>query len=80
VYVVYRGHGRSVVGGIAMDWGPGDVFVVPSWASLDHEAMDGPADLFAISDRPVLNALRIYREETLAEHQEARDTFQPALA
>ncbi|HYZ01486.1 MAG TPA: cupin domain-containing protein [Candidatus Binatia bacterium] len=78
VYVVYRGQGRSVVGGIAMDWGPGDVFVVPSWASLDHEAFDGPADLFAISDRPVLAALRVYHEETLPEHQDVRDTFRPA--
>jgi gentisate 1,2-dioxygenase len=56
------------------------VFVVPSWASLDHEALEGPADLFAISDRPVLAALRVYHEETLPEHQEVGDTFQPAAS
>ncbi len=35
------------------------------------------ADLFAISDRPVLQALHLYREEVLAEHQETSGTFVP---
>jgi gentisate 1,2-dioxygenase len=64
VYVVFRGSGRSVIDGQAFDWVPGDVFVAPSWAPVDHEATE-VSDLFVISDRPVLEALHLYREESL---------------
>jgi gentisate 1,2-dioxygenase len=73
IYVVFRGAGRSVIGGQLFEWSPGDVFVTPSWAAVDHEA-DELADLFAISDRPVLKALHLYREETLTP-QEATGRF-----
>jgi gentisate 1,2-dioxygenase len=76
VYVVFQGSGRSVINGVRFDWGPGDIFVTPSWTSVDHEAND-QADLFAISDRPVLQALHLYREEELAERQEISGTFVP---
>ncbi len=76
IYVVFRGSGRSVVNGLAFEWGAGDVFVTPSWAAVDHEAHE-PADVFAISDRPVLQAFQLYNEETLPEPQATRETFQP---
>ena len=38
------------------------MFVAPSWAAVDHEA-DGDADLFLLSDRPVLEALGLARAE-----------------
>lgn len=76
VYVVFQGNGRSVINGVLFEWGPGDIFVAPSWASVDHEA-NVRADLFAISDRPVLQALHLYKEEELAEHQVIADTFVP---
>jgi gentisate 1,2-dioxygenase len=76
VYVVYQGNGRSVINGVLFEWGPGDTFVTPSWASVDHEAFER-ADLFAISDRPVLQGLHLYREEELAGRQEITDTFVP---
>ena len=76
VYVVFQGSGRSVINGVRFEWGPGDIFVAPSWASVDHEA-SARADLFAISDRPVLQALHLYREEELAEGQEISGTFVP---
>ncbi len=76
VYVVYQGNGRSVINGVRFEWGPGDIFVTPSWAGVDHEAFER-ADLFAISDRPVLQALHLYREEELAEGQEIMGTFVP---
>src|SRR2546421_11415332 len=69
VYVVFQGSGYSVINGVRFEWGPGDIFVTPSWASVDHEAGE-QADLFAISDRPVLQALYLYREEELTEGQE----------
>ncbi|MGH8526813.1 MAG: cupin domain-containing protein, partial [Gammaproteobacteria bacterium] len=65
IYVVFRGNGRTVINGQIFEWAPGDIFVTPSWAAVDHEA-DEVADLFAISDRPVMQALHLYREETLA--------------
>src|SRR5207302_11422735 len=76
VYVVFQGSGRSVINGVRFEWGPGDIFVTPSWASVDHEAFER-ADLFTISDRPVLQALYLYREEELAEGQEISGTFVP---
>ena len=76
VYVVFQGNGSSVINGVRFDWGPGDIFVTPSWASVDHQA-DERTDLFAVSDRPVLQALYLYREEELAEHQEISGTFVP---
>jgi gentisate 1,2-dioxygenase len=76
VYVVYQGRGRSVINGVLFEWGPGDAFVTPSWACVDHEAFDR-ADLFAISDRPILQPLHLYREEELAENQGIVNTFVP---
>ncbi|HEU5439963.1 MAG TPA: cupin domain-containing protein [Ktedonobacterales bacterium] len=76
VYVVYQGHGRSAINGARFEWGPGDSFVTPSWASVDHEAFER-ADLFAISDRPVLEGLYLYREEELAEPQDVVGMFEP---
>ena len=74
VFVVYRGHGASVINGQRFDWGPGDSFVTPSWAVVDHEAKTA-ADVFAITDRPVLEALGLYREESLDEPQEIVSRF-----
>ena len=76
IYVVFQGNGYSVINGVRFEWGPGDIFVTPSWASVDHEAFER-ADLFAISDRPVLQVLHLYREEELAQHQEITGTFVP---
>jgi gentisate 1,2-dioxygenase len=76
IYVVLHGRGRSVVDGIQLDWGPGDIFVSPSWAAVDHEA-DEQADVFMISDRPVLQSFRLYREETLPEAQVVDEVFSP---
>ena len=65
-----------MINGVRFDWEPGDSFVTPSWASVDHQATE-QADLFAVSDRPVLQSLHLYREEALPEHQEIGGTFVP---
>jgi gentisate 1,2-dioxygenase len=67
--------GFYVINGIRFEWGAGDIFVTPSWASVDHESSER-ADLFAISDRPVLQAFHLFREEELAERQEISGTFE----
>jgi gentisate 1,2-dioxygenase len=61
VYSVVEGRGRSRVGDKVFEWGPKDVFVVPSWHPVAHEA-DEEAVLFSFSDRPVQKALGLFRE------------------
>jgi gentisate 1,2-dioxygenase len=58
------------------EWGAGDMFVIPSWVAADHQASE-PADLFAISDRPVMEAFGLYREVTLDTVQEVTSEFGP---
>lgn len=65
VYSVVEGRGRSIIGDQTFDWEPKDVFVVPSWVPVSHEASD-EAVLFSFSDRPVQKALGLWREELLA--------------
>ncbi len=78
IFVVYRGAGRSVIDGQAFEWTPGDMFVVPSWKSVDHEA-EATSELFEVSDEAALRALRLFRRETLDEHQDVKTVFQPAV-
>jgi gentisate 1,2-dioxygenase len=74
VYVVFRGTGSSVIDGTRFEWGPGDMFVVPSWSAVEH---DGEADLFVLTDEPVLRALGVDRTQVLTEPQTVTGTFTP---
>jgi gentisate 1,2-dioxygenase len=65
VYCVVEGSGRSDVGDKTFEWEAHDVFVVPSWCRVSHQAVED-AVLFSFSDRPVQKALGLWREETLA--------------
>jgi hypothetical protein len=47
------------------EWGPRDIFIVPSWCKVSHETREDSV-LFSFSDRPVQKALGLWREETLA--------------
>ncbi|MFK0113259.1 cupin domain-containing protein [Streptomyces sp. NPDC091217] len=76
IYSVLRGRGRSIIGGTEFHWGPGDVFVVPSWVAVEHEAAE-EADIFIGSSRATLEALHLYREEQLTAQQEVVGQFQP---
>jgi gentisate 1,2-dioxygenase len=69
IWVVYRGSGATVIDGRRFRWGAGDMFVTPSWAAVDHEA-DGDADLFYLSDAPVLAALGLARTEKARQQQD----------
>jgi len=66
VYSVVEGRGRSAVGEQIFEWGPRDIFVVPSWCTVSHQAGEDSV-LFSFSDRPVQKALGLWREETLAK-------------
>lgn len=76
IFVVHRGTGHSVIDGRRFTWRPGDMFVIPSWSAAEHHA-ERTAEIFTIADTPVLRALGIYREETLAEPQPVTSTFEP---
>ena len=61
VYVGVEGTGRTTIRGEVFEWGPRDVFVVPSWAEITHHA-DEDAVLFSYSDRPIQEKLGLHRE------------------
>lgn len=70
VYHVAEGGGHSVIAGQRFDWQEGDTFVVPAWAWHEHASAGGEAVLFSFSDRPVLQAFGLDREQALeAGHQ-----------
>jgi gentisate 1,2-dioxygenase len=62
VFAAIEGRGRSRVGEQVLEWGPRDIFVVPSWHWVTHEA-DDEAVLFSFSDRPVQQKLDLFRED-----------------
>lgn len=61
VFVVVEGEGESWIGDKRIRWKPRDVFVAPSWYEQRHGA-DSDAVLFSFSDRPVQQALGLWRE------------------
>jgi gentisate 1,2-dioxygenase len=61
VYSVVEGRGASRIGEESLSWSPKDVFVVPSWMPVSHQAHED-AVLFSASDRPVQKALGMWRE------------------
>jgi len=65
ICVVVEGEGRTRIGETTFDWRPRDVFVLPSWAPVAHEAR-GDAVLFSLSDRPAQQALGFWREQVPA--------------
>jgi gentisate 1,2-dioxygenase len=61
VYVVVEGSGQTQVGDQTFQWGPKDIFVVPSWYP-HHHSVSGDAVLFSVSDRGVQQKLGLWRE------------------
>lgn len=64
VYCCVEGEGVAKIGGMRFEWGPRDIFVVPSWQMLELSA-SAESVLFSFSDRPVQEALDLLREELL---------------
>ena len=62
IYSPVEGTGRTIIGGKSYEWGPKDVFVVPSWVPHHHEASED-AVLFSFSDRSAQSKLGIWREQ-----------------
>lgn len=62
VFTPVEGRGRSTVDGQVFEWGPKDIFVVPSWKWVTHEA-DDDAVLFSYSDRVAQEKLGLFRQD-----------------
>ena len=62
IFSVVEGEGETLVGDTTIRWKPRDVFVIPSWHRHTHRA-GSDSVLFSFSDRPVQEALALWREE-----------------
>jgi gentisate 1,2-dioxygenase len=65
IYQVFSGDGVTVASGKEMRWGSKDCFFIPSWSihTLENTSKTQPAFLFSMTDRPVTEALGLYRED-----------------
>lgn len=65
IYIGVEGRGKLVVENHEFEWGPHDVFVVPSWMWHRHENAEdaAPAFLHSISDATLAATLNLYREQ-----------------
>ncbi len=61
VFTCVEGRGRSRIADVSVEWGPKDIFVVPSWKPVVHEPAEESV-LFSYSDRPVQEKLGLWRE------------------
>jgi gentisate 1,2-dioxygenase len=61
VFCAAEGRGRSTIGDKTFEWQPHDIFMVPSWVPVQHEAAVESV-LFNFSDRPIQKALHMWRE------------------
>ncbi|MHA6196045.1 gentisate 1,2-dioxygenase [Pseudomonas wadenswilerensis] len=61
VFSVVEGSGQAVIGGRTFDYAAKDIFVVPSWAPASLHAHQQSV-LFSYSDRPIHEALGLFRE------------------
>lgn len=61
IYCCAEGQGRTRAGGVTLEWSEHDIFVIPSWLPVTHEA-EVESVLFGISDRPAQQALGLWRE------------------
>ena len=80
VYYVVQGRGETIIDGCRFAWGKGDIVTLPPWALHEHAnvSTSDAAVLFSIQDRPVVEALGLYREEAYTEnggHQAVTGTF-----
>lgn len=61
VFCCTEGSGKTTIGTKTIAWESKDIFVVPSWHSVIHEANED-AVLFSYSDRPAQKKLGLWRE------------------
>jgi gentisate 1,2-dioxygenase len=62
VFLVLEGSGTTTVGERCFSWRKGDAFVAPIWTKIEH-SIDSDAQLFTLSDEPLMRFARYYRFE-----------------
>jgi gentisate 1,2-dioxygenase len=62
VFVCVEGTGKTRIGDKVFEWGPHDVWTVPSWLYHEHEAASD-AVVFSFSDRVAQEKLDFFREQ-----------------
>ncbi|MDE3196076.1 MAG: gentisate 1,2-dioxygenase [Acidobacteriota bacterium] len=62
IFCAVEGTGETSIGDRVFRWEPHDIFVAPSWMPVRHRA-ESDAVLFSASDRPVQQALGLWREK-----------------
>ncbi len=63
ICLVAEGEGRSTIGEKTFDWVKHDVFTIPHWTWVTHQAKSGDADLFLVTDRSAQELLGVMRAE-----------------
>jgi gentisate 1,2-dioxygenase len=63
ICLVVNGAGRSTIGDHSFNWSQHDVFSIPHWTFASHEAEDGDAELFLVTDKSAFERLELLREE-----------------
>lgn len=62
IYHVVEGNGVVTIGSQQFHFAPKDIFVVPSWQPVSFDSSQEECVLFSFSDRPVQQALGMFRE------------------
>jgi gentisate 1,2-dioxygenase len=62
VFLVLEGSGTTTIGEHRFSWRKGDAFVAPIWTKIEH-SIDSDAQLFTLSDEPLMRFLHYYRFE-----------------
>jgi len=63
IAVVARGSGKSSIGEKEIAWQKGDVFTIPHWHWVSHQAEQADSQLFLMTDRGLLEAMGYLRTE-----------------
>jgi gentisate 1,2-dioxygenase len=63
VFCAVEGHGTVKIGTQTFNYAPHDIFVAPTWTPVSFEQHNEDVVLFSFSNRPVLDALNLLREE-----------------
>ena len=64
IAVVIEGEGQTTIGDTTLEWKQHDIFTLPRWQWIRHQASLGPATLFLMTDRELLARIGHLREES----------------
>jgi gentisate 1,2-dioxygenase len=63
ICVAVEGNGVSKIGAKAIRWEPNDIFTLPQWNWISHQAISDKARLFIVSNREAYGQLGLLRED-----------------